>query len=65
MWEQTGFSNHIIPGTAHFWNSENTTDLTMKKIYCKDGTNPHSDTTGTSIQMYANVIVNALKTLWR
>lgn len=65
IWEQTGFSNHIIPGTAHFWNSENTTDLTMKKIYCKDGTHPHSDTTGTSIQMYANVIVNALKTLWR
>ena len=63
VWESTGFSDHYIPNTADFWNDGGTSDLTMKSIYCKDGTHPHSDTTGRSIELYANIIAGALKNL--
>lgn len=63
MWEYTGFSEHYIPNTAKLWDASGTSDLTMKKIYCKDGVHPHSDTTGTTVQMYADIIANALRSM--
>lgn len=64
--EKCGFSSHIIPGTKDIWDTTATNDLTMKKIYMKDGTHPNTDTTGESIrnigtlvamQLYCNSIV--------
>lgn len=61
VWEKLGFSNHYIPNTYNFWNNGGTTDLMMKQIYCKDIIHPHSDTTGVSMENYANIIADEIK----
>ncbi len=62
-WENAGFSGHYIPGTEKFWSSSGATALTMKQIYCKDGMHIHTDTTGVSLPMYAQIIANALRNI--
>lgn len=63
MWEYTGFSEHYVPGTEHFWANTGTKAFKMKQIYCKDGIHPMTDTTGRSLQVYANTIANALRNI--
>lgn len=58
VWEKLGFGGHFIPGTATSWGG--TSDLRQKWIYCKDKTHPHSDSTGESMQMYADIIADEL-----
>ena len=62
-WQYLGFSNHYVPNSATFWNSEGTTDLIVKDIYCKDGVHPHSDTTGTAMELYTHIIANMLRSI--
>lgn len=51
-------SNHIIPGTATTWNSENTKDLDQKGVWMRDGVHPHL---GTGVRaMYAQTIAPQL-----
>lgn len=51
-------SNHIIPGTATTWNSENTKDLDQKGVWMRDGVHPHLGTGVT--EMYAQTIAAQL-----
>jgi hypothetical protein len=60
MWEKLGFGMHYIPGTYNYWGGTGL-DLSQKAIYCKDGTHPHSDTTGESMELYTDILVDALK----
>ena len=60
-WRSLGLGRHYIPGTKHFWEEDGETDLIQKKLYCRDGTHPHTDTTGRTIRLYAGVVANALK----
>lgn len=51
---------HYIPGTYNYWGGTGL-DLSQKAIYCKDGTHPHSDTTGEAMELYTDILVDALK----
>lgn len=51
-------SNHLIPGTATTWNSENTKDLDQKGVWMRDGVHPHLGTGVT--EMYAQTIAAQL-----
>lgn len=66
VYKYLGFSNHIIPNSATWFNetydAQVTEDVTVFKAYNPDGVHPHSDTTGTSIDIYAGVIASFLKT---
>lgn len=59
-WEKLGFGMHYIPGTYNYWGGTGL-DLSQKAIYCKDGTHPHSDTTGEAMELYTDILVDALK----
>lgn len=48
LWEECGISEKTIMIDG--------VETKIKKVYCPDGTHPHSDTTGTTNQMIANKI---------
>lgn len=60
MWEKLGFGMHYIPGTYNYWGGTGL-DLSQKAIYCKDGTHPHSDTTGKTMELYADILSDELR----
>lgn len=61
VWKYLGLSSHIVPNSYNYWGTSNPTDFTVKQIYCKDNVHPHTDTTGVTIEKYANIIANKLK----
>lgn len=60
MWEKLGFGNHVIPGTYNYWGGTGL-DLSQKQIYCKDGTHPHSDTTGKAMELYVDILTDEIR----
>ncbi len=61
--KKLGLGEHIIPGTAKFWDENGTTDLVQKNLYCKDNVHPHTDTTGRTIWLYGHIIAMELKNM--
>lgn len=55
-----GWSGKWIPGSKDYWG-DGKYDMSAQRVYVKDGTHPHTDTTGQALDMYAKVISSHLK----
>ena len=68
VYKYLGFSDHIIPGSMNWFNSEypnvtrSTADVTCFRAYNPDNVHPHSDTTGDANKNYAGIIAEFIKT---
>lgn len=67
VYKYLGFSNHIIPSSKAWFNTtysprESSTDINVFRAYNPDLVHPHSDTTGTAIDVYAGVLAEFIKT---
>lgn len=68
VWQYLGFSNHIIPSSMNWFNSEypsvtqTSSDVTCFRAYNPDKVHPHSDITGDANAVYAGVISEFIKT---
>ncbi|MBR6517064.1 MAG: hypothetical protein IKT40_09545 [Bacilli bacterium] len=65
VYQNLGYSSHIIPGTKDFWASEGYNfeyDISPYYVYNPDTVHPHSDVSGTANKIYAGVISEFIKT---
>lgn len=63
LWEKTGWSNQIAPGSAALWsvppyNAYTSTgaDMSVFRVWNPDNLHPHSDTTGKSLTLLGNLV---------
>ena len=69
VYEYLGYSNHIIPNTMAWFNTQYsnvtpaTTDVTVYRAYLPDTVHPHSDITGDANVIYAGIIADYIKNI--